>query len=339
MNISVCTTVFNEEDNISKLLDSLLVQSKKPAEIVIVDGGSTDKTVEIIRHYQKKDNRIKLLVEKCSRSRGRNLGVEIAKNEIIAMTDAGCVACPDWLMKLVEPFNIEIFSSQPHFDPGSYRHEFSKKKYSSIGVVAGFYSMTALNAASKAMSVFMGVQPDDFDVSFLPSTRSTAFKKSVWEKIGGFPENITDTAEDTVFNYKLIKNGVKIVRVKNAIVEWGMPETIINFQLSIFNYAKGDAKSGIWNFPGKTLTSHNIHSLSIVFRYVFAISLLVFSFVYPFLLTYLTIFLLIYFVWSFRKIYSRFREVKVALWGPVLQLVSDLSVIAGFWSGIFNKNA
>ena len=89
MNISICITTFNEEGSIGPLLDSLLAQTKKAEEIVIVDGGSTDKTVEIIRHYQKKDRRIKLLTEKCSRAKGRNIGIEIAKNEIIAITDAG----------------------------------------------------------------------------------------------------------------------------------------------------------------------------------------------------------------------------------------------------------
>ena len=49
MKVSVCITVFNEEGSIGELLDSLLKQTKKPGEIVIVDGGSKDKTVDVIR--------------------------------------------------------------------------------------------------------------------------------------------------------------------------------------------------------------------------------------------------------------------------------------------------
>src|SRR3990172_6712568 len=131
MKVSVCITVYNEERSISKLVESLLRQSKKPDEIVIVDGGSGDKTVEIIRHFQKKDKRIKLLIEKCSRSRGRNLAVELSKSEIIAMTDAGCIPNEEWLNKITEPFR-------------------NKK----VDIVAGFYTMKASDSLQKALSVF-----------------------------------------------------------------------------------------------------------------------------------------------------------------------------------------
>ena len=80
MNISLCITTFNEEGSIGSLLNSLLSQTRKPDEILIVDGGSTDKTIEVINHYQKRFGKIKLLKEKCTRAKGRNLGVEIAKD-------------------------------------------------------------------------------------------------------------------------------------------------------------------------------------------------------------------------------------------------------------------
>lgn len=316
MNISVCITTLNEEGSVGKLLDSLLVQTKKPDQIIIVDGGSTDKTVEIIRHYQQKDSRIKLLTEKCSRARGRNLGVEIAKSEIILMTDAGCIASPDWVKNIVSPF-----------------------ENTKVDVVAGFYKMTGGTPVSKAMSIFMGVQPEDFDVNFLPSTRSIAFKKQIWEKVGGFPEKVGGAAEDTVFNYKLIKNGAKFSRMKNATVEWGMPGRIAEFGFKVYEYAKGDVKSKIWFFPGKGLASHNIKALFILFRYLVGFSLLILSFKFHYLLAYLIICLFVYLVWSFRKVYLEFGDYRIALWGPVLQITSDVAVIKGFLSGLISKNA
>jgi glycosyltransferase involved in cell wall biosynthesis len=303
MNISICITTFNEEKSIGKLIESLLTQTQRFNEIIIVDSKSTDKTTEIIKHFQKKDGRIKLLIEKCSRARGRNLAIEIAKNEIIAMTDAGCVAKPNWLKNLTEPFIIN-----------------------EIGVVAGFYKIAGCHPASKAMGIYLGTQLRDFDCNFLPSTRSIAFRKSIWELVGGFPESLEGTAEDTVFNYKLIKNSVKICRVKNAIVEWGTPNTIYEFGFKIYEYAKGDAQSKIWNFPGKNLASHNIHSLFIIIRYLFGLVFLVCCFFYPFLFVYLLICLFAYFIWAYRK---------ASLWGPILQITSDLGVIIGFIHGIF----
>lgn len=315
MKISVCVTTLNEEETIASLLDSLFSQSAKPEEIIIVDAGSKDKTVEIISHYQKKFGLIKLLKEKCSRAKGRNMAVDIAKNEIIAMTDAGCVPNKDWLASLTLPFSTDR-----------------------VGVAAGFYTMKGETPISQAMSIFLGTSDKNFDVSFLPSTRSIAFRKSVWAEVGGFPESIPGAAEDTVFNYKLLKNGVKISRVKNAIVEWGMPGSILEFRNKIFDYAKGDAKSKIWIYPNKSVTSHNIHSLSILLRYIAAAVLFVYCLIVnTSLFAYLLIGLFAYFFWSFRKIYIQKGKVNIAIWGPVLQIVSDFAVIGGFISGMFIK--
>src|SRR5260221_12583418 len=97
MKVSVCITTFNEEKSIEKLLKSILSQTKVPDEIVIVDGGSTDKTVEIIKKFGK----AKLIISKgASISRGRNLAVKNAKYSMIAMTDAGCVCERHWLERI-----------------------------------------------------------------------------------------------------------------------------------------------------------------------------------------------------------------------------------------------
>ncbi|MFC1625000.1 glycosyltransferase, partial [Patescibacteria group bacterium] len=87
MNCSVCITVLNEENTISALLDSLTSQTIKPCEIIIVDGGSVDRTLKIIKDFQNKHSLIKLFKKKCSRAKGRNLSIEITKNDIIVMTD------------------------------------------------------------------------------------------------------------------------------------------------------------------------------------------------------------------------------------------------------------
>lgn len=314
MNISICTTVLNEEESIGKLLDSLLSQSKKASEIVIVDADSKDKTVEIIRHFQKKNSTIKLIIEKSSRAKARNIACDIARSPIIAMTDAGCVADKDWLKNLTKPFET-----------------------GRVDVVAGFYKMTGETKLQKAESVFLGVMPRKFNNSFLPSTRSMAFTKEIWERIGGFPENISGTAEDTMFNKKLIENKAKISRVKEAVVGWGMPESLREFVIKIKNYSRGDAKSKVIIFPGKGIMSHNIKAISIFLRYLLLMALLIFSFKYPISLACFVIFLFLYFYWSYRKIYLEFGDLTTSLWGPVLQISSDVAVMHGFISGIIEK--
>lgn len=314
MNISICIIILNEEGTIATLLDSLLNQSKKAMEIVIVDGGSKDKTVEIIRHYQKKYGGIKLLIEKSTRAKGRNIGVEIAKGDVIATTDAGCIADKNWLKNLTAPFATDR-----------------------VDVSAGFYKMTGNSSLQKAESVYIGTRPRKFDRNFLPSSRSLAFTKKIWEELGGFPENLEGTVEDTMFNERLIKYGAKISRVKDATVEWGMPEKLGEFFWKVFGYARGDALTKIWFFPGKGLASHNIKSLFILFRYLFGFSLLILSLKFPLLLPYLLICIFTYLLWAYRKVFLEFGDYRIALLGPVLQITSDIAVIGGFASGIIGK--
>lgn len=315
MKASVCITTYNEEENIAALLDSLASQSKKPDEIIIVDGGSSDKTPEIIRHYQKKFSYIKTVFEKCSRSRGRNISVDLARNEVVAMTDAGCTADTDWLKNITHPFTCT----------------------SRVHVVAGFYRMTGDANIQKAMSVFLGVTPRNFNHNFLPSTRSMAFTKSAWEAVGGFPESEINSAEDTDFNYKAVKLGLKYSRVKNATVEWGMPETLKDFFNKVKDYAKWDVVYGIWWHPAQRLMSHNIKALSIFARYLLFLFLLIMSLTSYLSFAYLLICLFVYLAWAFRKEYAEFNDWKISLWGPFIQVISDFAVMSGFLSGIFSK--
>lgn len=314
MKVAVCATVKNEEASISGLLDALLAQSKKPEEIVLVDGGSTDKTIEIIRHYQQKDSRIKFFGGEFSRAQGRNYAVEIAKTQIIVMTDAGCIPQKKWLARIAEPFRNK-----------------------NVEMVAGFYKMMGDSPLQKAAKVFLGVPSRKFDISFLPSTRSIAFKKSLWESVGGFPENLPDTAEDTVFNEKVAQTEAKIARVKNALVEWGMPDNLQLIIKKIYNYAKGDAKSKLWITKSKGLLSHNIHSLSIFSRYLFFLLLLVEIFNKQASPIWLILILLTYSFWAFRKVYLEEENLLAGVWGVILQYFGDFAVMAGFIAGIGNS--
>lgn len=158
--------------------------------------------------------------------------------------------------------------------------------------------------------------------------------QNIFIKVEGFPENLDGAAEDTVFDLKLVKSEAKIARVKNAVVEWGMPESLGDFFWKIYNYAKGDAKSKVWIFPGKCLASHNIKALSILLRYLVGILFLALSFKFTYLFPIVLFFLFLYLFWSFRKVLIEFGDWRVALWGSILQITSDTAVIYGFISGI-----
>ena len=285
--VSVCVTIFNEStENITKLLDALSNQTLKPDEIIIIDA----------KDYNN-----------CSRSKGRNIAIKKAKNEIIAITDCGCIPHKDWLQNITNPF-----------------------KNDDTDVVAGGYKMIVNNDFQKAELVFLGVNQNDMKEDFMPSARSMAFTKTIWKNAGGFPEKLNDTAEDTVFNLKLIEIGAKFAVSKNAVVDWSLPKNLSEFATSVYKYAKGDAKSGIWWHPVKKWQTHNIKLLLIIIRYVIGFWLLVFSLLNNWVLGYLYLLVLIgtYSLWSFNK---------ARWWGIYLQFISDFSCIIGFSHGILSN--
>jgi len=77
----------------------------------------------------------------------------------------------------------------------------------------------------------------------LPSSRSIAFKKSAWKKVGGYPENL-NYCEDLVFDLKLKKAGLKFAFAPKAIVFWPQKKTLKGAVKQFFNYAVGDGMAG-----------------------------------------------------------------------------------------------
>src|SRR5438105_2795368 len=121
--VSVVMTVFNEADNIETVIRSLLGQTCPPAEIVIVDGGSTDGTPQVIDKLRRDCGKssLRCLVRPGANiSQGRNAAIEAAAHDLIAVTDAGVKLLPDWLEKLTAPFSspgVEVVAGFFRADP------------------------------------------------------------------------------------------------------------------------------------------------------------------------------------------------------------------------------
>ena len=223
MQVSVVATVRNEKNTIVAFVDSLLKQSKKPAEIIIVDGASTDGTREILEKYDERQE-VVLISQDCNISEGRNLGISKAKNKVIAVTDAGCVVTETWLENILEYFNQD---PQPD-------------------VVAGNFRFNCHSSFEEAVSLatFPPNRDETEAAVYYPSSRSLAFRKSAWEKARGYPEWLA-VAEDTLFNIRLRQLGCRFVFAKDAIVRWRPRATWRALAKQRFNFARCNAQAGI----------------------------------------------------------------------------------------------
>lgn len=221
--VSIIATVRNERDTIAAFVDSLLGQSLTPAEIVIVDGASTDGTTERLREYEAR-GQIRLISQDCNIAQGRNIGIGAATQPVIAVTDAGCKVDPHWLAHIMACFER---------DPG-------------LDVVAGNFRFETHTPFEQA--VVLGTFPprrDDTEAArYYPSSRSVAFRRDAWARAGGYPEWLY-AAEDTLFNIRLRQIGCRFEFARDAIVRWRPRETWKALARQRFNFARGNARVGI----------------------------------------------------------------------------------------------
>ena len=87
--VSVIIPVYNVEDYLEKCLDSVINQTLKDIEIIVVNDGSPDNSQKIIDEYKKKDKRIiSIMKENGGQASARNLGIKKARGEFLCFVDS-----------------------------------------------------------------------------------------------------------------------------------------------------------------------------------------------------------------------------------------------------------
>ena len=236
--MSVVTTVLNEIDAIDKLLDVLTPQLAAGDEVVVVDGGSTDGTIQAIERHRTEDPRIRLVVAPGSGiSRGRNLGIDAAIHDVIACTDAGCVPAPGWLTALrcavVARPDAELWT-------GTYR-VLSTRAWERALAAASYPRIEELGRRTPFVAAYGRLFGRNFDPT-MPTGRSVAFTRSAWNRAGGFPEHLA-TGEDVVFGQRLVRRGGTAVLVRDAEVSWAQRPTVRENLRMFMGYGAGSGDS------------------------------------------------------------------------------------------------
>ncbi|MEJ5199181.1 MAG: glycosyltransferase [Anaerolineae bacterium] len=262
MRVSVICTVLNEGEAIRRLLDSLLAQTRRPDEVVIVDGGSRDQTVAVIQEYADRLP-LRVLVEPGANiSRGRNVAIAAATGNVIASVDAGVWLEPQWLEKLVEPIEERMANSESanqgfaprhssfviRHSPFAIRH--SPIRHSSFAdspfAVAGFFVPDPHTTFEIAMgATVLPAREDIRPERFLPSSRSVAFTRAAWAAVGGYPEWL-DYCEDLIFDLRVRAVAGPFAWVPEAVAHFRPRGSLRAFFKQYYRYARGDGKADLW---------------------------------------------------------------------------------------------
>ena len=226
--ISVIIPVKDEEKKIERCLEAVFGQTIKPFEVIVVDGHSTDKTVRKARKFS-----VNILYEDYhTRAGACQIGVENAKGEYVAFTDADCIPERDWLENLVKEFDEDI-----------------------VGVGGGIKNIGKglwENSINLAMDTFLG-SANSVQGRFFKDKRyvngisgcNSMYRRDDVMKVSGFDVGLS-TAEDTELNRKLLKIG-KLLYTPNAIILHGHKRGLKEFAMRMYQYGYGRAKSRLWD--------------------------------------------------------------------------------------------
>jgi glycosyltransferase involved in cell wall biosynthesis len=233
--VSLIVTVRNDRQGFAELLDGIAAQTEMPDQIVIVDGGSEDGTLQEL-HGRKADlPPVRVVVAPGTNiAAGRNIAVREARHDWIACTDAGCRPVPGWLAAL-------------------------KHARERADIAAGTFVVEAETPLDRAVActhypVLEEVNDERplvrlshrlFGRDFRPEHaggRSMAFSRAAWEEAGGFPEHVY-AGEDLAFSAAAIERGFRATLVEDAAVYWRPRATWLETARMFATYTRGDIRT------------------------------------------------------------------------------------------------
>lgn len=195
-SVTVVVAARDSEGTIGRCLDSLLTLDypRERLELIVVDNGSRDGTRATVRSYT---GRVRLLLEpRRGSAAARNAGIAAAGGEVVAFTDADCVADRDWLRLLVRPLaepEVAIACGEVRaLDPTDPNERFGESIHDTrlaVEVYRPPYAVTA-NWASRRATLL---------------------------RLGGFDEQML-RGQDTDLSYRAVAAGFRLAHVRGAVI-------------------------------------------------------------------------------------------------------------------------
>lgn len=298
--ISVVVPVRNGAPKIERCLQAIRDQTLQPSEIIVVDGHSTDATVEIARKFQTW-----VVFEDYGTVGGaRQVGVEEAQGDFVAFTDADCIPQKDWLENLVLEFSDGI-----------------------VGVGGGIKNIgTGLweESIALALDTFLGSANSVQDRVLLGKriVRSISGCNSMYRKkdivaVGGFDVRLSIN-EDTELNTRMQRFGT-LVYTPDAIVHHHQERGLGEFvrRMHFFGYGRGVNR--LWDLQ--------------VVPPIAAIGILLLAFIAPLAsAAFVVIYAGIVGLYTL-AIFGRARRLEYLVSVPAVYLLEHTAYMFGFWKG------
>lgn len=224
--VSVIITTKNEEQVIERLLESILNQTYKNIEIILIDNNSIDNTILVAKKFK-----IKIFNFGPERSAQRNYGAKKSKGEFLLFLDSDMELSKNVLSECVEEIKVE-------------------KNIGGVVIPEESKAVTFWGEVKAFERSFYNKEGDDL----IDAARF--FRKEVFDKVGGYDEAITGP-EDWDLPENVKKLGYRIVRIKSVIYHYERIYSLISLAQKKFYYALKShrylTKQNIPTFSPKTI--------------------------------------------------------------------------------------
>jgi len=240
MKLSIITSVYNNQETIKDAIDSVLGQTYKNIEYIVVDGGSSDGTVDIVKSYGDKINKFVSEKDKGIYD-GLNKGIALATGDVIAFLHSDDLYESDSVVQIIA-------------------REF--EVYSSLDGIYGDLIYTHKDDTSKVLRYW---KSRDFDTSLLakgwmPAHPTFFLKREVYERFGGFDISFRISA-DYDFMLRVLKSGIKVKYLPNVLYKMRVGgesnkslKNIVQKSREDLRALRKNAFNGVWSLIGKNLS-------------------------------------------------------------------------------------
>lgn len=205
---SVVIAAYNAERTVAETLESVLAQSETNFEIVAIDDGSNDRTLEILLDFAKRDRRILIASQPNSGvAAARNMGIAKAKGELVAFLDADDI----WHPKKLER-HFELHESNPQIDASYARISFCPDRDGPL---------RAGRTKSSVAETFCTLE-DVLIENAVCTMSNLVVRRQALTDIGGFDGEMRHV-EDQDLLARLVGKGRLL---------WGIAETLVGYRMS-----------------------------------------------------------------------------------------------------------
>lgn len=226
--VTVVIPARNEEAAIGECLESVLGQTHRELEVLVVDGASTDRTAEVVRGYAARDDRVRCLDNPARIiPRALNLAVAAAAGRWFVRVDAHAVIPPGYVERVVE-----------HLRSGRWGGVGGRKD--GVGHTPAGRAVAAVMASRFGVggSVYhWGTQPRTVD--HIPFG---AYPTALVRELGGWDERL-NVNEDVEFDFRVRRAGHELLFDPSLVISWECRQSVRDLARQYWRYGRGKARA------------------------------------------------------------------------------------------------